>query len=135
MAKPEWGIKRMCHSCGARYYDLRRDPPVCPKCETVFTPRSSTRQRRGVAVVAVEAVEETAPVKVEKVNKVKVVADENVDGFDDEVVDDEEEEADVLDSEDEDEGLIEDASELGEDDDDVSEVMEHLDDEDLSDRG
>ena len=36
MAKPEWGTKRECQSCGARFYDLKRDPPVCPKCETVF---------------------------------------------------------------------------------------------------
>ncbi len=36
MAKPEWGTKRECQSCGARFYDLKRDPIVCPKCETVF---------------------------------------------------------------------------------------------------
>ncbi|HVG81046.1 MAG TPA: FYDLN acid domain-containing protein, partial [Methylomirabilota bacterium] len=26
MAKPEWGTKRICHSCGTRFYDLLRDP-------------------------------------------------------------------------------------------------------------
>ena len=25
VAKPEWGAKRICHNCGARYYDLQRD--------------------------------------------------------------------------------------------------------------
>ncbi|WP_339852442.1 FYDLN acid domain-containing protein, partial [uncultured Nisaea sp.] len=34
MAKPEWGIKRTCQSCGARFYDLMKSPIVCPKCET-----------------------------------------------------------------------------------------------------
>ncbi|WP_299809345.1 TIGR02300 family protein [uncultured Roseibium sp.] len=36
MAKPELGTKRLCPSCGAKYYDLNRDPITCPKCGTVF---------------------------------------------------------------------------------------------------
>lgn len=36
MAKPELGLKRQCMSCGAKFYDLNRDPAVCPKCGTVF---------------------------------------------------------------------------------------------------
>ncbi len=36
MAKPEWGTKRKCQGCGAHFYDLKRDPIVCPKCETVI---------------------------------------------------------------------------------------------------
>lgn len=36
MAKPELGTKRLCASCGAKFYDLNRDPIVCPKCGTVY---------------------------------------------------------------------------------------------------
>lgn len=36
MAKPELGTKRLCGSCGAKFYDLGKDPIVCPKCSTVF---------------------------------------------------------------------------------------------------
>lgn len=36
MAKPELGTKRQCLSCGARFYDLNKDPVVCPKCSTPF---------------------------------------------------------------------------------------------------
>ena len=36
MAKPELGTKRLCASCGAKYYDLNSDPIVCPKCGTVY---------------------------------------------------------------------------------------------------
>ena len=36
MAKPELGEKRLCPSCGAKYYDLNRDPITCPKCNAVF---------------------------------------------------------------------------------------------------
>ena len=34
MAKPELGTKRVCVSCGARFYDLAKQPAVCPKCAT-----------------------------------------------------------------------------------------------------
>jgi uncharacterized protein (TIGR02300 family) len=36
VAKPEIGTKRLCGSCGAKFYDLGKDPIVCPKCGTVF---------------------------------------------------------------------------------------------------
>lgn len=36
MNKPELGTKRVCASCGSRFFDLRRDPIICPKCEAVF---------------------------------------------------------------------------------------------------
>jgi uncharacterized protein (TIGR02300 family) len=32
VAKPELGTKRLCPSCGAKFYDLNRDPITCPKC-------------------------------------------------------------------------------------------------------
>ena len=36
MAKPELGTKRQCRSCDNRFYDLNRDPILCPKCGAVF---------------------------------------------------------------------------------------------------
>ena len=36
MAKPELGAKHQCQTCGAKFFDLNRDPIVCPKCGTVF---------------------------------------------------------------------------------------------------
>ena len=36
MAKPELGVKRLCPSCGTKYYDLNRSPILCPKCGTTF---------------------------------------------------------------------------------------------------
>ncbi|MEE8445431.1 MAG: TIGR02300 family protein [Alphaproteobacteria bacterium] len=44
--KPEWGIRRICQSCSAPFYDLRRSPIVCPKCESVFDPESVLKSRR-----------------------------------------------------------------------------------------
>lgn len=36
--KAERGAKRTCRNpeCGSRFYDLNRDPIVCPICETVY---------------------------------------------------------------------------------------------------
>ena len=36
MARPELGTKRQCMNCGAKFYDLSRDPATCPSCGTVF---------------------------------------------------------------------------------------------------
>ena len=34
MVKAELGTKRVCVSCGAKFYDLTKVPAVCPKCDT-----------------------------------------------------------------------------------------------------
>lgn len=38
MAKDARGTKRTCQSseCGSRFYDLNRDPIVCPLCGTIY---------------------------------------------------------------------------------------------------
>jgi uncharacterized protein (TIGR02300 family) len=32
VAKPGLGTKRLCPHCGAKFYDLDKDPITCPKC-------------------------------------------------------------------------------------------------------
>src|SRR5262249_8186100 len=36
MSKPARGTKRVCPSCGARFYDLNRPPIVCPACQSIY---------------------------------------------------------------------------------------------------
>ena len=36
MAKPDLGMKRQCQNCGAKFFDLGRNPIVCPKCGTTY---------------------------------------------------------------------------------------------------
>ncbi len=58
VAKPELGSKRQCLHCGAKFFDLNKDPIVCPKCGTVFQLALARSQRVG-AVAEEEADAET----------------------------------------------------------------------------
>src|SRR3546814_10994454 len=42
VANPKWGTKRICQSCGTKFYDLTTSPIVCPSCEIG---RASCRER------------------------------------------------------------------------------------------
>jgi uncharacterized protein (TIGR02300 family) len=57
LAKPDLGTKRLCASCGAKFYDLSKTPIVCPKCETVFVvaPVSSRSRPEPAAAAAARA--------------------------------------------------------------------------------
>ncbi|MEP2828781.1 TIGR02300 family protein [Parvibaculum sp.] len=46
MSKPELGTKRDCPSCGAKFYDLNKNPVVCPKCEHEYVPDTGTKAKR-----------------------------------------------------------------------------------------
>jgi uncharacterized protein (TIGR02300 family) len=45
MTKPELGTKRLCASCGARFYDLLHSPITCPKCGTVLATADANNSR------------------------------------------------------------------------------------------
>jgi len=62
VAKPELGTKRLCGNCGTKFYDLSKNPIVCPKCATVFTVAAPTSRARPEPVAAAAPVVK-APVK------------------------------------------------------------------------
>ena len=62
MAKPELGTKRLCMNCGAKFYDLSKDPIVCPKCHTVLELAAVSARARPEA--AARAVAPAAPEEV-----------------------------------------------------------------------
>ena len=66
VAKPEWGSKRICPSCGARYYDLLREPIICPKCATPFDAEAFLKSRRTRPVPPVE--KELEPVGADEID-------------------------------------------------------------------
>ena len=129
MAKPEWGLKRTCFSCGARFYDLRRESVVCPVCGAVHDPARQPRPKRSGGAARDEPVLVAAPSRASRVEEAQ--DDQVVEGEGDELEDAAEtgDENDIDDLCSEEGEIIEDASELGEDDDDIGEVMEHIDDE------
>ena len=65
MAKPELGIKRLCGNCGAKFYDLNKDPIICPKCATVMAlaaiATTRARPEPARAAAAAEESEVVAP--------------------------------------------------------------------------
>lgn len=46
LEKAGLGSKRVCPSCGARFYDLSKRPIECPKCRFAFEPEALLRTRR-----------------------------------------------------------------------------------------
>jgi len=108
VAKPEWGTKRICQSCSAPFYDLQRDPIICPKCNAIFDPEAVLKSRKMRGIVE-EVAEKPKP---------KIEAEEiELEDEDEEVAADEE-----------DDDILEDASDLG--DDDMSDVIDAADEED-----
>jgi len=64
MSKPARGTKRVCSSCGARFYDLNRTPIVCPACQSIYQAAPPPRWGRAQPAEArkVEEREADAPV-------------------------------------------------------------------------
>ena len=75
MAKPELGAKRQCQACGAKFFDLNKDPIVCPKCGTVFQ-GVMPRAARVASKDDDEDAEMTAPPGVDMVSLDEVEAGE-----------------------------------------------------------
>ena len=49
MAKADLGTKRVCLSCGIRFYDFKRSPILCPGCGAEFDPENiikNTKRRQ-----------------------------------------------------------------------------------------
>ena len=49
LAKPKWGLKRTCQYCSERFYDMKRDPIICPNCGAEFDPLALVKSRRARA--------------------------------------------------------------------------------------
>jgi uncharacterized protein (TIGR02300 family) len=92
MPKDEWGLKRLCPSCGTRFYDLQHDPMTCPSCGATFSAESLTATKGRPT-----RVEKTKPeAEVEDVPDLE--ADdviESEDDLDDEILEDEEDNVDL----------------------------------------
>ena len=108
MAKPELGNKHQCQNCGAKFFDLNKDPIVCPKCGTVFQGAARARAAvkpeeeetelatpAGVDVVSLDEVEASEEKAAEPVvDDLEVEEDADADAADDPFLEAEEEDDD-----------------------------------------
>ena len=67
MAAKDLGNKFNCYKCGAKFYDLKKPEPVCPKCgadqresPSLRAPDKAERRRPARAVVEEPVLEEEA---------------------------------------------------------------------------
>ena len=77
VAKAELGTKRLCANCGAKFYDLNKDPIHCPKCDAVYEvavartrpePPAAVAPRAPATIPAAEETPVPEPQEVETVS-------------------------------------------------------------------
>jgi uncharacterized protein (TIGR02300 family) len=79
MTKPELGTKRVCVACGARFYDLGKSPPVCPKCSTEQPIEQPRPRRSGGNVVDEKKVKKPVPASGMDDQELEIETPEEVD--------------------------------------------------------
>jgi uncharacterized protein (TIGR02300 family) len=72
VAKPELGTKRLCANCGAKFYDLSKDPIHCPKCGTVYEVAPVVTRGRPEAAARPAPAEEVAAPEPQEVETVSL---------------------------------------------------------------
>ena len=116
------GLKRICMNCGTRFYDLDKNPIICPSCNTEFTGEIKVKGRR------VKAAAEPAPAKEAKVTKEDTADDIEDINADDDIVSLDDVEDDDDDSENETLTIDSDPDDLEDDIDDLDDDVEDDDD-------
>lgn len=127
MKKLNLGQKQTCKKCEARFFDLNKNPAVCPKCgETIKITKSKSKR---VAALPEEAAAEAPAVVAAPIaaDAPEVAADDDDIDVDVIAIDDDDEEDNDLEDDTDDDDLMEDTSDIGDDPDDLSEVLEHVD--------
>lgn len=75
MTKEKRGTKRLCESCENKFYDLGRDPIICPNCETTFVPEKPKPKPKPKPKLKPKAA--AAPAPVAEKEKVKEAVKES----------------------------------------------------------
>ena len=109
MAKPEWGTKRKCLSCGASFYDMRKKQFTCPKCGAEYDAQSLHEAKLEAALKNASNLKALEKELDEEDIVASVIGDPEFQDTDDSSVD-----------------LLEDPSELSDDNHDMAEVMDNI---------
>lgn len=85
MVKAELGTKRTCPSCAAKFYDLLKNPIVCPKCGTSFVAAAILPSKGDYTPAAAPKVREKVETEEAETGDVELISLEDVeeDGKDD----------------------------------------------------
>jgi uncharacterized protein (TIGR02300 family) len=84
VAKPEWGIKRVCYGCSTKFYDLEKEEIICPSCGDVFDPEAVHGNRREKLAEETKAPEAKAKTELKDEDDLEVeVEDVDIDTNDD----------------------------------------------------
>ena len=87
MVDPKFGTKRVCEACGGKFYDLNKNPVVCPLCGHSFDPNSASAPIAPVVEVAPaqeqsETDEDEAPKKDNEISLDDIVEEDDDDSDD-----------------------------------------------------
>jgi uncharacterized protein (TIGR02300 family) len=96
MPKPELGDKHTCVSCGTRFFDLGKNPAICPKCATEQPQEQPRLKRQAPLPDEIKKVAKPVPVDPDDVDVEVAEDDADEDILED--ADDLEDDADVIDA-------------------------------------
>ena len=89
MAKPEWGRKRICPSCGTKYYDFKNSPIICPSCGAEFDPDLYLKSRKGKSLSTKISTDETSKISedISEIDEIEIDSDDEVVSDDEPLID------------------------------------------------
>ena len=128
MAKHELGAKHVCPECHTLFYDFNQQPPLCPKCGAAPSipanppPKPAEERPPPKTADPPPDVGDDQPKQMDTDAAPDLTVAELTGGDEDG-----DESLKPVQGGEADDGVIEDASDLGEDEDDMSEAREHVD--------
>lgn len=81
MAKKSWGKKLTCPKCEIRFYDLNKDPLLCPNCENSFSLESINEvfKKAPKETTTKKAKTEEVSTEIQGIEPEDIILDENLD--------------------------------------------------------
>ena len=130
MAVKDLGTKLICRSCEAKFYDLNKKKPACPKCDKDYVAIKTRTRRAAAKSEKINEVMDSEKTEKQNITETVAVADATKEGENSILSDDSVGNVDMPDVEEVEEDnstLIEDTSDIGDDDDDIAGVIVNSD--------
>ena len=77
------GLKRICASCGTKFYDFGKLPIICPSCGAEFNGEIAVKSRRSKSSIVADTINRD---EIEAKNKIAAITDEIDEDEDDETI-------------------------------------------------